>query len=175
MHDDWAKPMEQDLKLRLVDIHWPEDFSPQNADLFAHNELLIHASAEKIWKHLIEAPKWSTWYPNSANITIVNGGDMLQSNSVFRWTTFGLPLESQVNEFETNSRLSWYGYAPGKQPNFYHTWYIVPQDDQTCLVITEEVGVGDDAAAFRQHNEGLLHRGHDLWLAGLRWSAEDGK
>ena len=31
---------------------------------------------------------------------------------------------------------------------------------------------GRDAANLRQIDEGLMHRGHDLWLATLRWVAE---
>jgi uncharacterized protein YndB with AHSA1/START domain len=175
MKNNWHTPMQEDLRRRSPDIHWAEGFNPEKADLFAHNELVIHAPAEKIWKHLIEAPKWATWYPNSNDVSIVGESDTLQSDSIFHWTTFGLALESKVSEFEPNSRLSWYGYAPGTQPNFYHTWYIVPQDDGSCLVITEEVGIGPDAAMFQKSNEGLLHRGHDLWLAGVKWIAEDGE
>jgi hypothetical protein len=44
---------------------------------------------------------------------------------VFRWTTFGLAIESKVDEYVLNQRL-----------------------------------------------ETLMHRGHDLWLATLKWVAE---
>jgi hypothetical protein len=30
------------------------------------------------------------------------------------------------------------------------------------MVITDEVGKGDDARMLRQTDEGLMHRGHDL-------------
>jgi hypothetical protein len=39
--------------------------------------------------------------------------------------------------------------------------------------VTDEVGNGPDAASLRKNDEGLLHRGHDLWLATLRWVAEN--
>ena len=41
-----------------------------------------------------------------------------------------------------------------------------------CQAVTDEVGNGPDAANLRQTDEGLMHRGHDLWLATLRWVAE---
>ena len=41
------------------------------------------------------------------------------------------------------------------------------------MVITDEVGKGGDAKKLRQTNEGLMHRGHDLWLATLRWVFEN--
>ena len=34
-------------------------------------------------------------------------------------------------------------------------------------------GNGPDAANLRQTDEGLMHRGHDLRLATLRWVAEN--
>jgi uncharacterized protein YndB with AHSA1/START domain len=163
--------MQADLANRSYGIHWPEGFEPQNADLFSHNELAINASCERVWSHIIDATKWPSWYPNSKDIRILGGEKLLQSGTIFRWTTFGLSIESRVNEFVPYSRIGWYGYAPGAKPSFYHTWYLVPQGD-ACLAITDEVGKGQDAAHLRQSDEGLMHRGHDLWLATLRWMAE---
>jgi hypothetical protein len=91
--------MSRDLANRSPDIHWPEGFSPDQADLFSHNELHIAASCERVWKHIVEATKWPQWYPNSKDVQIIGGGDELNAGGVFRWTTFGLPLESRINEF----------------------------------------------------------------------------
>jgi hypothetical protein len=76
---------------------------------------------------------------------MLSGGDKLAKGTVFRWSTFGLPLESNVNEFAPYSRVGWYGYAPDSEPTFYHTWYLVPQDGG-CLAVTDEVGKGKDPA-----------------------------
>jgi hypothetical protein len=57
------------------------------------------------------------------------------------------------------------------EPSFYHTWYLKPQGD-ACLVVTDEVGKGKDAAHLRETDESLMHRGHDLWLATLKWVSE---
>jgi hypothetical protein len=38
-------------------------------------------------------------------------GDVLKEGAVFRWSTFGLPLESKINEFVPYARIGWYGYA----------------------------------------------------------------
>jgi hypothetical protein len=162
--------MKQDLADREKDIHWPEGFDPSRADLFSHNALLINASCERIWGHIIDATKWPQWYPNSKDVHI-DGGDVLKGGTVFHWSTFGLPLESKVNEFVPYTRIGWYGYAPGTAPTFYHTWYLKPQGD-ACLVVTDEVGKGKDAAHLRETDESLMHRGHDLWLATLKWMSE---
>jgi len=115
---------------------------------------------------------WPEWYPNSTDVRIVNdSSSVLRDGTVFRWTTFGLPLEGKIREFVPFSRIGWYGCAPGSGPTFYHTWYLSRRGNG-CLVVTDEVGNGRDAANLRQSDEGLMHRGHDLWLATLRWVAE---
>ena len=38
-----------------------------------------------------------------------------------------------------------------------------------CHVVMDEAGIGKDAAGLRKSDEALMHRGHDLWLATLKW------
>jgi Polyketide cyclase / dehydrase and lipid transport len=166
-----AMTMKDDLANRAAAIHWPEGFDPSTADLFSHNALQINPSCERVWKHIVDATRWSEWYPNSKDVHIVAGPPTLAAGSVFRWTTFGLPLESKINEFVPYTRIGWFGYAPGTSPTFYHTWYLQAHGDG-CLVATDEVGKGKDAKHLRDTDEGLMHRGHDLWLATLRWVSE---
>jgi hypothetical protein len=162
--------MKSDLANRDKDIHWPQGFDPSQADLFAHNEMLINASCARIWSHIIDASKWPEWYPNAKEVKIT-GDNVLKDGTVFRWTTFGLPIESKVNEFTPYTRIGWYGYAPGTARSFYHTWYLRPRGD-ACMVVTDEAGKGKDAAHLRESDAGLMHRGHDLWLATLKWVSE---
>src|ERR1700734_3624007 len=89
--------MRQDLADREKDIHWPEGFNPSQADLFSHNALLINASCERVWRHIVDATKWPQWYPNCMDVRI-DGGDVLKEGNAFHWSTFGLLLESKVNE-----------------------------------------------------------------------------
>jgi hypothetical protein len=166
-----AVTMKDDLANRSLDIHWPKGFTPADADLFSHNELFINASCQHVWRHIVEAGKWPEWYPNAKAVQVLGGSSVLEDNSVFRWTTFGLPLESKINEFVPFSRIGWFGYAPGTAPNFYHTWYLT-QDGAGCRVVTDEVGKGESAIHFRQTDESAMHRGHDLWLATLKWVSE---
>jgi uncharacterized protein YndB with AHSA1/START domain len=163
--------MKDDLAKRSPDIHWPVGFFPQEADLFAHNEGLVEATCEQVWKHIVAAPKWPQWYPNSKSVQIRGGAEELSAGSVFTWVTFGLPIESKIHEFVPARRIGWYGYSPGSEPNFYHTWFLTQTEDG-CQVVTEEVGKGETAKQLRRADEGLMHRGHDLWIATLKWVAE---
>jgi hypothetical protein len=140
--------MKSDLANREKDIHWPQGFDPSQADLFSHNELLINASCARIWSHIIDANKWPEWYPNAREVKIT-GDTVLKDGTMFRWTTFGLPIESKVNEFTPYTRIGWYGYAPGTAPSFYHTWYLKTRGDAR-LVVTDEVGKGKDAVHLRE-------------------------
>lgn len=175
VHSTIASTMKSDQEHRSHEIHWPEGFNPEKADLFSHNELTMQASCKEVWSHIVDATKWPEWYPNSKDVQIVSSGSSLAANAVFHWTTFGLPLESKVNEFVPYSRIGWYGYAPGTTPSakhsFYHTWLLTPAGDN-CHVVTDEVGMGPVAAHLRQTDGSLMHRGHDLWLATLKWTSE---
>jgi hypothetical protein len=163
--------MKHDLATRSREIHWPEGFDPESADLFSHNELVIEATCEKIWSQIVDVKRWPLWYPNSKDVALLGNAEVLGDGTTWRWNTFGLPIESKVHEYVPHTRLGWYGYAPGTRPSFYHTWLLMPQG-AGCLVVTDEVGMGKDAAHLRETDESLMHRGHDLWLATLRWVSE---
>jgi uncharacterized protein YndB with AHSA1/START domain len=172
MHEDLAHPMHEDLAHRSPEIHWPAGFDPTRADLFTHNEAMINAPCNRVWSHLVDATKWPQWYPNTKNVHIVSNGDtVLHEGTVFTWTTFGLPFESIVHEYVPDSRIGWFGYAPGSKPTNYHTWYLAPKGD-ACNIIMEEAGFGPAAARWREKSPSLMHRGHDLWLATLKWISE---
>jgi len=163
--------MKSDLAHREHDIRWPDGFDPETADLFAHNEILVAAPCGRVWAHIVDASAWPQWYPNAHEVALPAGAKALSQGLVFQWKTFGLSIESRVLEYEPERRLGWTGGAPNETPGFYHTWYLSPENDH-CRVVTEEVGKGEGAKAFRAQDEGLMHRGHDLWLACLRWMAE---
>jgi uncharacterized protein YndB with AHSA1/START domain len=164
--------MTSDLANRSSAIHWPEGFDPATAELFAHNEVLINASCEQVWGHIIAAPAWPSWYPNSQDVRLSEpGATVLAKGSVFTWKTFGQPLESRIDEFVPYTRISWYGGSHGEVPLFYHTFYLT-SDGDSCRVVTEEVGHGPTAEYVRKTDEGLMHRGHALWLATLKWVSE---
>jgi hypothetical protein len=166
-----AMSMKEDLAHRSPDIHWPAGFEPEKADLFSHNDLIINASCSRVWTHIIDAKRWPTWYPNSKEVVIQGADPVLKDGTTFQWATFGLTIESKVHEYELDKRLGWYGYAPGTKPSFYHSWYLEPVGTM-CHVVMDEAGIGKDAAGLRQSDETLMHRGHDLWLATLKWVAE---
>jgi hypothetical protein len=59
-----------DLIERSVDVHWPTGFDSESADLFAHNTIVIAASAESMWAKLTDAAAWPTWYSNPSDVFV---------------------------------------------------------------------------------------------------------
>lgn len=144
-------------------IHWPDGFSPQQADLFDHSEQAVAAPCTAVWQSLVDAPHWPAWYPNSENVRLAQGSELAAGRG-FQWRTFGLEVSSHVHEFEPQQRLGWFGHA--KELDAYHTWLLQPQG-QACLVVTEEVVRGPAAVALRREQPQAMHQGHALWLERL--------
>jgi hypothetical protein len=161
-----------DLTNRSSNIHWPAGFSPAGAIVFAHNEIFIKAPTAAVWRCLVAAQNWPAWYPNARDVHVANNqSGTLQPDSIFEWSTFGLPITSFVYEFVPNSRLAWFGKSEGLDAVFYHTWYLVPTAEG-CQMITEEVVQGPGAVTFREKDPSALHRSHEVWLKNLKQLAE---
>ena len=40
------------------DIHWPNGQHPEDADLYAHNEIMVNASCETVFANIVDAQSW---------------------------------------------------------------------------------------------------------------------
>ena len=172
-----AKPVNEALTVngdgaqRSKDIHWPDGFHPEQADLFAHNEIVIRASCEKVFTNIVDAETWPSWYPNSHNVKVLNSPDgKLHKEARFSWDTFGHHIESRVHEFVPGSRIGWFGDGTGL--NAYHT-FLLSKTDDGCHIVTEEVVKGSGAVDLRQKQPNAMHEGHDLWLSTLKQRSEN--
>jgi Polyketide cyclase / dehydrase and lipid transport len=155
---------------RSPDIRWPSGFTPEDADLYAHNQIDINAPCSRVWKHLIAAPTWPSWYSNAQNVHLVGTrADHLQRNTSFSFDTFGAHFNAKVAEFVPNERLAWFGKGTGNIA--YHAWLLTGAAN-SCTVVTEEVAKGPNALLIRQHDANAMHKGHDLWLQGLKTVSE---
>jgi Polyketide cyclase / dehydrase and lipid transport len=110
-----AMSMKDDLAHRSPDIHWPAAFEPANADLFAHNELLINASCERVWKHIVDASHWPTWYPNSKDVQIQGGHPVLRDGTVSAGPPSAWPSKARCMSMYRTS--AWAGTATRRAPS----------------------------------------------------------
>jgi hypothetical protein len=161
--------IQDDVARRSADIHRPDGLTPTDADLFAHNEIVIESPPQQIWQHLIAATAWPSWYSNSADVIVNDPSELLAAGVSFDWNTFGLQISSTVAEFAPWARLAWYGNGEGLRA--YHSWLLVPRDQGTYVVM-EEIGLGEAAKRLAQTNPDHMHRGHDLWNISLKFLCE---
>ena len=159
-----------DGAMRSEKIHWPKGFDPQAADLFSHNEIVVHAGCGTIFANLTDAESWPSWYSNSKDVKVLNTPDhKLRKNARVSWETFGFHIDSRVHEFEPDSRIGWFG--DGNGVHAYHTFFL-EKTSEGCHIITEEVVKGPGAIQFREEQPSAMHAGHQLWLTSLKERSE---
>ena len=147
-------------------IAWPDELTPGQAHVHAHNELLIPAKAEVCFAWLRRAALWPAWYANCGWFKFdTPAGPDLTPDTSFTWHTFHAPVRSTVRRFDPPLHLEWDATTFGIRA--YHGWLLIPQDER-CLVITEETQTGFVPFFFRWYLPGMLRRGHQTWLEGLR-------
>jgi len=153
-------------------IRWPEKHDPKVTSVHVRNELDMPVPPEAVWPWLVRAQLWPTWYPNSENVVIEGGGLDLKPGSKFRWKTFGVPLDSVVEEFVPLERLAWSARAMGVDA--YHAW-LIERRPAGCHVLTEETQNGLLASisnAVRPNNMSKLHQ---VWLENLLAKSKAGR
>ncbi|MGO9453279.1 MAG: SRPBCC domain-containing protein [Candidatus Binataceae bacterium] len=153
-------------------MKWPAGFEPNSSSVFAHNEIVIAASPDRVWRWLIRAARWPEWYSNSANVTFLAADPPdLAANTQFRWKTFGAAVTSRVIVFDPPHELGW--DARGVLIA-YHGWLIEP-DGSGCRVITEETQNGIVPKLAWWYLRPMLERGHQNWVESLKRKAEGGE
>jgi len=161
---------QRDGAQRSNQIHWPDGFHPEQADLFAHNKIFVHASCKKVFTNLADAQAWPSSYPNSHDVKLLNSLDgKLHRGTRFSWDTFGVHIESTVHEFVPDSRLGWFGNGTAMKAN--HTFFLL-REGEGCRIVTEKIVKGPGAIDFREKQPAAMHEGHGLWLSTLKQRSE---
>jgi len=152
-------------------IRWPAKFDPARAPIHVRNELAMPVPPAAAWAVLIRASDWPGFYANARDVVIAGGGRDLHVGARFAWTTFGVRLQTVVNEFVPLERIAWTARAFGVLA--YHAWLITPAQGG-CRVITEETQYGLLARASRIVFPTRMEHWHQRWLEGLRDRAAGG-
>lgn len=153
-------------------IRWPAPFDPSRAGVYVVNEIDIPAPPETVWAWLVRAALWPAWYPNSRNVKFLAGAPPdLAPGTRFRWWTFGVTIESAVEEFEPYERLAWSARAPGIRA--YHAW-LIEKTPAGCHVLTEETQHGFLARLGSLLMPNRMRHHHQIWLEQMRAKAAGG-
>ena len=168
-----TREMQSDRARRDMAIRWPVAYDPSVAPVFSHNELLIHADCKRTFAHLADATSWPNWLvivQDVVNETPEKAG----AGALYRLKIFGSPIQSRIVEFEADQRISWIPFGADEKETrhgHYHAWHFVPQAG-SCLVITEETGIGPGDRKDPAAGSHVMHKAHELWLDSLRYISE---
>jgi Polyketide cyclase / dehydrase and lipid transport len=153
-------------------IDWPADCRPDRSPVHVHNQLQIMAAPAVVWAWLVRAQQWPSWYENAHKVRFAAGhGPDLQPGTVFRWTTFLVPIRSVVTQFDPPGRIGWRATRPGISG--YHGW-VLQEAGGGCLVVTEETQHGPIAWLSLPLLRWALHHYHRRWLEDLARVAATG-
>ena len=152
-------------------IRWPENYSPDRTKVHVRNQLEMPVPSEAVWAWLIRAELWPTWYNNSRQVVIEGRAHDLGPGLSFKWTTFGVKLESKVEEFVPGERLAWSAHATGIDA--YHAW-LIEKRPSGCYVITEENQNGWLATLSNTLRPQNMGKQHQNWLENLQRKAAEG-
>ena len=159
----------------MVDhVIWPEKYNPGKSALYALNDIDIQAPPEVVWKLLVDAGNWSTWFPPEDQVRILTGGRELALGTRYTRVTVGFAMNLVVTECEPARRLAWSTTVDGDETgsSAYHGW-VITRTATGCHVLTEETQQGPFFLELigRKH-PGALYRYHQEWVESLARAAE---
>jgi len=138
----------------------------ENAPVITRDEILIDAPLERVWGLHTDISSWSGWLPDIDASTIEGP---LAVGTVFRWQTYGLSIESTIQEIDPPRRIVWSGPAQGITA--IHVWTMTPSVEGV-VVHTEESWEGDPVRAQPKEMQQALDGSLRAWLQSLKDKAE---
>lgn len=136
-------------------------------DLEISNEVAIQAGIETVWRLLSTAQGRSTWFGTEASIDLVVGG-----SSHVSWAG-EQAIDATVDAIEPGRRLRLAYVVDGEEMGA-EEYLLRPDGENTIVRVLQSMarpeGAGDGWDGFR----GDLERGWRLFLASLRYAAEQG-
>ncbi|WP_347554390.1 SRPBCC domain-containing protein [Robbsia sp. KACC 23696] len=155
-------------------VIWPEAFHPKTSPIYALNDIDVKAPADVVWKLLVDAENWSTYFPPEDQVKILSGESELKLGTRYSRVTVGFPMHLVITECIPGRRLAWSTTVDGDETGStaYHGWVITPTPEG-CHVLTEETQQGDFFLDVIGHQyPGALYRYHQDWVERLGLAAE---
>ena len=158
----------------LNHVTYPAEYDPRISPIYALNEIDVNAPAEVVWKLLIEAEDWSSYFPPEDQVRILGGGRELTLGTRYTRETIGFPMSLVVTECAPGRRLSWSTTVDGDPTGStaFHGWVITPTGGG-CHVLSEETQQGPWFLDQLGHKHpGGLFSYHQDWVEALAREAE---
>ena len=155
-------------------VIWPEKYDPRTSVIYALNDIDVKAPPELVWQLLVDAERWSEYFPPEDQVRITSGGSELALGTRFSRVTVGFPMSLTVTEFAPFRRLAWATTVDGDETasSAYHGWVITPTA-VGCHVLTEETQQGEFfLEELGRKRPGALFAYHQDWVERLARAAE---
>jgi uncharacterized protein YndB with AHSA1/START domain len=155
-------------------VIWPPPFDPKTSAIYALNDTDVNATPEVVWKLLVDAENWSSYFPAEDQVKILSGEPELALGTKYSRVTVGFPMHLIVTECVPARRLAWSTLVDGDETgsSAYHGWVITPTDTG-CHLLSEETQQGPFFLdELGRKNPGALYRYHQKWVESLARAAE---
>ncbi|MFE2964129.1 SRPBCC domain-containing protein [Streptomyces sp. NPDC059340] len=153
-------------------VNWPQRYDQKTSALYALNNIDVKAPPEVVWKLLVDAENWSSYFPPEDQVKILGDETVLELGTTYSRVTVGFPMTLNVTEYEPF--ISWETTVDGDETgsSAYHGWVITPTKNG-CHVLTEETQQGPFFLEELGHKHpGALYRYHQDWVERLARAAE---
>ncbi len=158
----------------LDHVVYPPQYDPRISAIYALNEIDVKAPAELVWKLLVGAETWSSYFPPEDQVKILSGETELRLGTKWSRATIGFPMHLVVTECAPVRRLSWLTTVDGDETGStaFHGWVVTPTADG-CHVLSEETQQGPwFLEQLGRKHPGGLYSYHQDWVEALARAAE---
>ena len=80
-------------------VIWPHPFDPKTSAIYALNDIDVNAPPEVVWKLLVDAENWSSYFPAEDQVKILTGEPELALGTKYSRVTVGFPMHLIVTEY----------------------------------------------------------------------------
>jgi hypothetical protein len=88
-------------------VIWPARFDPKTSAIYALNAIDVKAPPDVVWKLLVDAENWSSYFPAEDQVRILTGEKELALGRKYCRVTVGFPMSLVVTEYVPDHRLAW--------------------------------------------------------------------
>jgi uncharacterized protein YndB with AHSA1/START domain len=155
-------------------VYWPVQYDPRTSAIYALNDVDVRAPPRVVWKLLVEAENWASYFPSEDQVKIISGESELALGAKYTRVTVGFPMTLIVTECVPGRRLSWSTLVDGDETgsSAFHGWVITPTNNG-CHVLSEETQQGPFfLEEIGRKHPGALYRYHEAWVKSLVRAAE---
>jgi uncharacterized protein YndB with AHSA1/START domain len=155
-------------------VTWPYQYDPRRSAIYALNDVDVKAPPEVVWKLLVDAENWSSYFPVEDQVKILTGGPELALGTKYSRVTVGILMKLIVTEYVPRRRISWSTVVDGDETDSsaFHGWVITPTDNG-CHVLSEETQQGSFfLEEIGRKHPGALYSYHQEWIESLARAAQ---